>query len=777
MVRTSPRFWLGPWLVAGGAIAASCGDDDPGAPPASTASSSSSTTAATSSSAGGTGPGGGGGASSSSSGTGGSELPATFRVEGIVTERGRPLAGASVMQGGGEVQVVTGADGAFVVEMTTSLPGVPVVVAGKIGYRAKGRELYELPEGPVELELLFAEGPDNDAYEFGPPGDGAHDDSTEFCGHCHTTFVRDFLTSAHAHATRDPWVQDLYAGVASARSEPGGGDGGGGGAQHGSSTGAGDLATCADVDGEIRTGQEPGTEARPLQRCYVGDGVLPDLNGCGAPGELACDDPALPAGERPEAFGGCADCHAAGMDGPAGGRHLLDAVGVGFEYGNHCDACHHVKDVDLSLPPGTAGRLVLQRPRERVSDEPGAAIRQVMFGPFLDVPNSFMGGSYQPIFLEATLCAGCHEQKQDALLPGASLDRERWPEGLPVHSTFEEWTQSEYAAAGAPCQTCHMPAIAGMFNSVDTSTPELAGVVDGFGRPAERNRSHAFVGALQGEPRLLDVALATRLEAVVGSEPGRVEVDVTIVNDGAGHAVPTGEPMRALLLVLEVSGCGEKATALAGNAIGDTGGALASGVVGTDLQPNLVWPAAAPLARAGQRLRVTRPTGVYLDYPGVGAFADPSLTPEEKGIPVELPVADVEVTGMFDGTQILVNGFLDLQPGDRVWLGEPPILEEGAPAQALAGLPGQDFARVLVDPAGRRHVPHFRAVDLVSDHRIPPSGEVTSSHSFAAPEGCGEVEVVATLLYRRAPLALGRERGWALSEHVVSTHRRTVAVR
>ena len=47
-------------------------------------------------------------------------------------------------------------------------------------------------------------------------GDPAHDSSTLFCGHCHTTFVKQFQSSAHAMSARDPLVQDLYAGVASA---------------------------------------------------------------------------------------------------------------------------------------------------------------------------------------------------------------------------------------------------------------------------------------------------------------------------------------------------------------------------------------------------------------------------------------------------------------------------------------------------------------------------------------------------------------------------------
>ncbi len=695
---------------------------------------------------------------SSATGAGGDdELPESFTVRGIVTDGAGPLEGASVLQGGGEILQVTGPDGTFEIELTTLLPGTPTVVAGKIGYRADGAEMYSLPFEPIELVLQAVEPPDNDGYVFHEPGNGdpEHDNSTAYCGHCHTTFVATFQGTRHQNATKDPWVQDLYAGVASGRD---------------------DASACDGIDGVVRTGTMPGTDGEAANRCYVGDGVLPDLNGCGAPGDDACDDPQGAPADRPRDFGQCADCHAAAMDGPAGGRDLLEATGLAFEQGNHCDACHHVRDIDLDAPPGTAGRLVMQRPRERVSDAPGAAIAQAMFGPLLDVPNGFMGGSLQPKFAEAMFCAGCHEQQQSALLPGASIDRDKWPAGVPTHSTFTEWEASEYAAAGAPCQACHMPSLPDMFNSVDVARPEDAGSAAGFGRPPERNRSHAFVGALEGSPRMLDSALSSILTVEQGSGAGEVAVTVVIDNFGAGHAVPTGEPMRSLLLVIEVDACGERAAAVGGNAIADTGGTLARGVVGEDVQPDGSWPAAASRAETGQRLRITRPTGEYLDYPGVGRFADAVLSPEEKGVPVMTPIADVEVVGVV-GDAIVTDPSVTLLDGDVVWLGEPPDLREGGVPRALAGLPGQDFARITRDPDGRRHVPHYRAVDLASDNRIPPSGDVTSSHVFVLPDGCLEAAVTATLLYRRAPIELARERGWETEEHVVTSSTQSITLR
>ncbi len=734
------------------AALAACGDDDVVTTGAASGASSASTAASAVASTSGSG---GAGGESSSTGSGGSVLPDAFEVSGIVTDGAVPLAGASVLQGGGEVQATTGADGRFTITMRGDQPGIPTVVAGKVGHRSAGQEIYSLPDEPVELVVYAALPPDNEAYVYGEPGTGdvAHDDSTDFCGHCHTTFAATFQTSAHARATKDPWVQDLYAGVAAAR---------------------GDASACDEVGGERRLGAVPGAPGNDTLRCYVGDGVLPDLNDCGAPGDPACDDPA--AGDPPTSFGACADCHGAGMDGVAGGRDLLEAEGVGFDDGNHCDACHHVAAIDLDAPPGTAGRLVLQRPGERISQGPPVRLRQVMYGPFLDVPNPFMGGSPQPQITEAVFCAGCHEQTQAALVPGDELDAGRWPDGLPTHSTFSEWSESEYAAAGIPCQGCHMPPIAGMFNSVDVAGLDGGSVSDGFARPAERNRSHAFVGALEGSPRMIDQAMFLTLEGVVSGN--ELTVDATIQNAGAGHAVPTGEPLRSLLLAIAVDACGEPAMATAGGSLGLGAGSFATASVGGDVSPGetttLAWPGAAAVATVGQRLRVVRPSGAFLDYPGIGSFV--GLAAEDKGKPILVPVGEAAIVAV-DGDTLALDRALSLVAGDSVVLGDALGDDpEGAAASALAGLPGRDFQRVLRDGAGRTLVPHHRANDIVSDDRIPPSGEVTSSHAFAVPSGCDEVTIRATLLYRRAPFALARERGWELREHVAATTQIVVPV-
>ena len=739
----------------GGALVASCSSDPITAPAASSSgaggalasSSSSSASSASASSAGGSG--------------GAAPLPDKFTVTGVVTDGLLPLEGATVMQGGGKPALITGADGAFTIELTSAIPAIPAVVAAKIGYRAAGAEFLELPDGPITLVVRRASPPDNIGYTYGEPGNGdkAHDKSTKFCGHCHTTYSKQFQTSAHAKATRDPLVQDLYAGVASALTTP---------------------AACLAVGGVLRAGLVPGSPQTSASKCYVGTGVLPDLNpACGATGQLSCDDPALAPASKPTSFGRCADCHAPGIDGKAGGRSLHEATGIAFENGNHCDVCHHVRDIDLAQPPGVGGALLIQRPREHLNDSPGGLLVPIFYGPTIDVPNSFMGGSYQPKFATSEICGGCHHQKQEALLPGATLDAARWPGGLPTHSTYDEWAASSYNTPGTQCQFCHMPSDdTGLVNSVDVTHASDASITFGYARKPEEIHKHIFRSPLEGTPRLIDKSLTVGIVGAVNAS--LLDVTVQIKNVNVGHAIPSGEPMRSLLVRIHADACGKAMIPKGGMTLDDWGGALAEATVGGGVTMNgaqLTWPAGAAIARAGDVIRVVRSTGMFDDYVGIGFFADPALTPAQKGLPIRAPVGEATVVSVSGGA-ITLGAALAVQPGDTVFLGEPeawpPV--DGMAAPALAGAVGTSFARTLVDPLGQRGIPHYRAIDMVSDNRIGPQAKATTTHAFAIPAGCASATIAAVVVYRPLPVALSRQRGWDARDYVIATTSQTVVL-
>src|SRR5262249_42262321 len=150
--------------------------------------------------------------------------------------------------------------------------------------------------------------------------------------------------------------------------------------------------------------------------------------------------------------------------------------------------------------------------------------------------------------------------------------------------------------------------------------------------------------------RLIDGAISTNIEATANG--GDLEVDVTVTNTACGHAIPTGEPLRNVVLAVDVTGCNARWKQTAGLTVPDGGGAYARGVVGVDATFNgtsVDWSAAASTAEVGQVVRVVRPTGSYWDYDGVGLFEGAALSPEEKGIPIEDPVGEATIVSIANG--------------------------------------------------------------------------------------------------------------------------------
>ena len=656
----------------------------------------------------------------------------------IVTLDGAPIEGALVVQPGTDRSWSTGADGTVEVLVDTWVDGELALAASHPEARIRGDEFDadELSE-PLVVELARFDTTDNLNYHFQDPGVPGEADNTNYCLHCHVTMGEDWYFSPHASAAKNPVVQDLYAGAAAAWS---------------------DEATCLEQGGQWWEGLSPGTATSGF-RCYLGAGALPALNAdCGD--SSPCDGVAT-------ATGGCAACHAPAIDGVLAGRDLLEATGFAYEAGVHCDLCHKVEAVDEdSVSPGVEGRLNVLRPIEESPSLGLGEFYPLTFGPYADVLNPKMGSVERELFHDGTLCAGCHEHRQPVLAVGAEIDLARWPDGLlPIHSTWSEW-QASPMGAGVGCPSCHMPSDPDVGNTIDLGNileepkPDIA---SGWYRPPGAVRRHVWFGPRSDEQRMLD--LAATIELSLEREAESVVATVEVKNVGPGHALPTGEPLRTLLLSLEATCDGVPLAAIGGDAIPDFGGYADRRTAEDGWE---TWPG----AEVGDRIRVISRTGVWYDYDGAGSFGDGSFTAEQKGMPEEQVVGEAEVIAV-DGDQVSLSAALP--EGDLAYRVVDPggIPADGAPAADLAGAPGFGFAKVLVGPDGSRMVPHFLAVDVASDNRLLPSATWTSAHSFAP---CtGEVALTAALIYRRLPRALAEERGWSLTDARFATVRRTLA--
>ena len=646
---------------------------------------------------------------------------APFEVSVTVTLDGMAIPGVVLIQGGADEQWTTNAAGEALVEIDTSIGGSWVLHASHPSARIWAFDFSDPPEEAITIELTSFETTDNLSYIFQDPGTPEINDNTSYCSHCHRSMVEDWYASPHRQSASNPILHDIYSGTAL------------------------NILTeleCGEQGGNWWEGFQPGSQ-NIVDKCYIGQGALGALNSeCGD--FEPCDGVATATGE-------CADCHAPGIDGELGGRDLHDASGIAYTYGVHCDVCHKVESIATEGAPGIAGKLQILRPTE---DGPiGFDQLPLTFGPQADVSNIRMGAVHRDHYLTAEFCAGCHEYQTNLSPTGSTIDEDKWPEGLPVQSTFTEWSQGPYSP-GAPCQSCHMPPDAEAGNSVDIALdPSVQGIASGWFRPAGSIRKHAWYGPRQPESRMLQMAAAIDTEMALSEDEATLTVEVTVQNVGAGHAIPTGEPMRSLILGVEAF-CDQTAlVATGGDVIPDFGGYFASKSANEDWT---MWPS----AQVGQVIRIIQETDQWHDYPGVDRVRD--WTPSAKGMRIEHIVGQATIESVIEGQVTLSQA---LPAGDRAYLGNAGPIVDGSSAPALAGAPGFGFSRVMTGPNAERHIHHSGAVDIASDNRIMPQESWTSTHEFAAT--C-EVPTVRTVLSHRAyPMNLALERKWELSDSVM----------
>ena len=638
-------------------------------------------------------------------------------IEVLVQLDGQPSPNTLVLQGGSDVTIRTDAQGRASLTIDRTIAGEDVwILASHPEARIWGDMLRDDSPSPFVIDLDRYDRSDNPAYEFQDPGEPRRRPTTAQCAHCHQTINEDWFESQHRRSASNPAVHSLYSGTSSIA----------------------DAAACASVGGRWQEGRAPGGWNE--MRCYTGEGVLDVVN-------PSCTPPC----ETPTAMGGCADCHAPGINGQLGGRDLLEAEGLEFEYGVHCDVCHRVDEVRLNEPPGAAGRLLLRRPVELASPALGAGGRlPLTFGPSHDAPNPRMGSVQRDHYHRATICAGCHQYDQPVLVPGAAIDMQRWPSGrLPIHSTYEEWQAGPYNPSTV-CQDCHMPPDATVRNGGDLQRFPWAelGFQGGFERAPGAVRRHSFLGPRSEGAGLLELAAGLFVDKQV--QNGRLTASITVRNLGCGHAMPTGEPMRSVVLLVEAS-CGATPLAAAGgDVVPDFGGYVSRKPRGEDWG---VWRQ----ARQGDRLYVVRRPGGHHDYQGFGPFGG-RFTAAEKGLPVETFASMSTVTSI---------------SGARVGLDQPMAAGDFAylvRGTAHAGKPGFAFARVLVAQDGRRHVPHYLATDIASDNRLMPLARWTSTHEFIAT--CAEPVVRARLVHQAYATQVGQRRSWNPAESMMTEVRR-----
>ena len=226
----------------------------------------------------------------------------------------------------------------------------------------------------------------------------------------------------------------------------------------------------------------------------------------------------------PHSNGSCATCHV-----PAMALHKpfdsdpRQAGGVERD-GVFCDFCHKIEDVATDHGGGRPGVLAIKLKRPEAG-------QQVFFGPYDDVhpgPDTF-----NPLYRQSRYCAACHDGKF-------------W--NISVYSEFQEWSASSYPKRDIQCQDCHM--------RPDGATRRFALEKEGsLLRDPATVASHALLGSR--DAAFMREAVVLTAKAHVDGD--HLKVAVTIKNAKAGHHVPTGSPMRNMVLRVDaVDGDGRR---------------------------------------------------------------------------------------------------------------------------------------------------------------------------------------------------------------------------
>jgi hypothetical protein len=265
--------------------------------------------------------------------------------------------------------------------------------------------------------------------------------------------------------------------------------------------------------------------------------------------------------DNPRSNGNCVTCHAPSA--AASSPWSLDlGTALTSPYtewdGISCDYCHKVRKVvqDKSKPSGMAAVL------ERQSSLRDPSI--LVFGPYDDVVVPPMAASYNPLYEQGQFCSTCHSQSR-SMGEGKTWDHSNiysdseWSTFgfkndtfLPIQTTYQEWKQwqdllsSDDPNKGKKCQDCHMGWRKEMLPYDNYIVDRGARQMWGTYRKAQNIHPHHLEGATETQ---LKTAVAMELEGEIVDK--KLKVYVYITNTNGGHWVPTGDPMRSVMLLVD----------------------------------------------------------------------------------------------------------------------------------------------------------------------------------------------------------------------------------
>jgi hypothetical protein len=177
-----------------------------------------------------------------------------------------------------------------------------------------------------------------------------------------------------------------------------------------------------------------------------------------------------------------------------------------------CDYCHSVQEVTPT----------------KINAVARVEFNGIKSGPSAGAVSPAHGTRFSKVHTTSLICSTCHDYRNSL--------------GFQVLSTYSEWEKSPYAKSGQQCQSCHMYGVQGKI--VDVRVTEASG---------QGINLHQMPGSHSVEQ--LNRAIQSQISAT--RQGDKVKVVVKLTNAGAGHYVPTGSPMRKLILEVRLDPFGE----------------------------------------------------------------------------------------------------------------------------------------------------------------------------------------------------------------------------
>jgi Zn-finger protein len=181
------------------------------------------------------------------------------------------------------------------------------------------------------------------------------------------------------------------------------------------------------------------------------------------------------------------------------------------EDGVTCDYCHSIHQVTFDGP----------NPKALLT------FSDAKTGPLSDAVSIPHKSVYSPVHASGAVCAPCHEYRNAS--------------GFPVQTTYAEWQDSRYGKEGRPCQSCHMARVAG-----DVVDPHVT----------RTGTAKINLHEMPGSHSVEHLAQAIQAQLSTARQGPQLKVTVEIANETAGHYLPTGSPLRQLVMELGADSAG-----------------------------------------------------------------------------------------------------------------------------------------------------------------------------------------------------------------------------